>query len=36
MPAYPDRDTLRLRRPDRRPDAEASHLARVIRRVYTR
>jgi hypothetical protein len=28
MPATPDRDTLRLRRPDRRPPAEAVALAR--------
>ncbi|HWD44676.1 MAG TPA: hypothetical protein VHM23_13370 [Actinomycetota bacterium] len=28
MPAIPDRDTLRLRRPDRRPPAEAVALAR--------
>jgi len=28
MPATPDRDTLRLRRPDRRPAAEAVTLAR--------
>ena len=27
MPAYPDRDTLRLRAPDRRPPAEAVALA---------